>query len=66
MTNEITIRDFYGKILGYVQEDTNGNKVFRDFYRKIVARYNKASNKTTDFYGRIISKGDVGASLLYK
>lgn len=63
---EETLRDFYGKIIGYVQTTPSGDKVYRDFYRKIVARYIKASNRTIDFYGRIIGYGDIGTSLLYK
>ena len=59
------IKDFYGKILGFVDEDTQGNKKITDFYGKIVAKYNKATNKTTDFYGHIIGQGDMGVSLLY-
>lgn len=63
---EETLRDFYGKIIGYVQTTPSGDKTYRDFYRKIVARYIKASNRTVDFYGRIIGYGDIGTSLLYK
>lgn len=63
---EETLRDFYGKIIGYVQTSSNGDKVYRDFYRRIVARYIKASNKTVDFYGKILGYGDIGAGLLYK
>lgn len=63
---EETLRDFYGKIIGYVQTTPNGDKVYKDFYRRIVARYTKSSNKTTDFYGRLIGWGDLGAGLLYR
>ena len=62
---EETLRDFYGKIIGFVQTQPNGDKTYRDFYRRIVAKYIKATNKTTDFYGRIIGSGDLGAGLLY-
>lgn len=40
MQEEI-IRDFYGKIIGYIQVDNNGNKIVRDFYHKILGRYDK-------------------------
>lgn len=63
---EETIRDFYGKVIGYIQIDSNGNKIVRDFYRKILGRYDKAANVTRDFYGRIIARGDQASSLLYK
>lgn len=64
--NKIAIRDFYGKIQGWVEEDeTTGNKIIRDFYGRIVAKYDKNQNVTRDFYGKIIGKGDMGVSLLY-
>ena len=65
MASKTPIRDFYGRILGFVEEETNGDKTIRDFYGRIVARYNKRLNRTTDFYGRVIGQGDMGVSLLY-
>ena len=64
MTSQ-TIKDFYGKILGYIEEDLQGNKVAYDFYRRILGKYNKRENKTRDFYGRILSNGDITSSLVY-
>lgn len=65
MTQEQTIRDFYGRILGFIETDAQGNKVARDFYRRIVGRYDKNRDVTTDFYGRVVAKGDIVASLIY-
>lgn len=62
--NTQTIRDFYGRIVGYIEEDAQGNKVVRDFYRTIQGKYDKKQNVTRDFYGRIIAKGDACASLI--
>lgn len=62
---EIPIKDFYQRILGWVSEDSSGNKTVRDFYRRIVARYDKRSNTTRDEYGRILGQGDFAASLLF-
>ena len=39
MKTTIKIRDFYGRIMGTVESDEAGNKVARDFYRRIVGRY---------------------------
>ncbi len=64
MANEITIKDFYGRVLGYIKEDSSGNKVATNFYFKILGRYNKADDTTRDFYGRIIARGDILASLI--
>ena len=60
-----TIKDFYNKILGYVEEKPNGDKTFYDFYNRIVAYYIKSTNTTLDFYKRIIGRGDIGVGLLY-
>ena len=60
------LKDFYGRIIGSVEESPNGDKTYRDFYGRIVARWEKARNITKDFYGRIISNGDVGSSFLIR
>ena len=58
IVNRDIIRDWRGKILGFIETDDKGNKVVKDFYRKILGRYDKRTNLTKDFYGRIIAKGD--------
>ena len=59
------IKDFYGKILGYIEEDdVGGDKVAYDFYRKILGRYIKREDNTRDFYGRIVSRGDTTQALV--
>lgn len=62
----ITLRDFYGKITGYVEIDDRGNKTLRDFYGKILGTYDKRYDVTRDFYGRIVGNGDILTSLLTK
>ena len=59
------IKDFYGRILGYIEEDAQGNKTAYDFYRKILGKYYKKDNVTKDFYGRILSRGDTTQALVY-
>ena len=66
MNSKETIRDFYGKILGYIETDAQGNKTVRDFYSKILGRYSKIDNTTRDFYNKIIARGDQAASLIYR
>ena len=58
------IKDFYGRIIGWVQEDSNGNKKLADFQGRIKGRYDKATDTTRDFYGRIVAKGDQLSMLL--
>lgn len=60
-----TIRDFYGVIIGYVETDKRtGNKTFRNFQRVILGYYFKDRNVTTDFYQRIVARGDAGTGLI--
>lgn len=60
-----TIRDFYKRIIGYVETDTiTGDKVGRDFYKRIVGYYDKKLDVTRDFYRRIVSHGDTLVSLI--
>lgn len=66
MKTQTIIRDFYGKKLGTVITDEKGNKEVRNFYGKIVSRYDSKQDVTRDFYGKIVSKGDTSISLLYQ
>ena len=59
------IRKFGGAILGTLEEDAEGNKQVRNFYGRIIAKYDKRLDCTRDFYGRIISQGDTCVGALY-
>ena len=56
MRNEI--RDFSGRIIGYVEELSNGDKRVSDFYNRVLGYYRKKDNTTRDFYNRIVARGD--------
>ncbi len=47
--DKVTIRDFTGKIIGFIETDTLGNKIVRDFYGRIVGKYDKKTDTTRDF-----------------
>ena len=55
----VSIKSWDGKIIGFVETDSEGNKVVRDFYLNIVSRYDAKQNVTRDFYGKIVGKGDL-------
>lgn len=60
-----TLKDFYGRIIGFVETDSvTGNKVGKDFYHRVVGFYDKKLNITKDFYHRIVGQGDILTSLI--
>lgn len=61
-----TIRDFWGRILGYIETDNKGNKTVRNFRGRRLGTYDKENNVTRDFYGRILNRGDSAVSLIYR
>ena len=65
--NEEYIREFSGKILGIVQTDDNGDQIAIDFpSRKILGYYRAKYDHTTDFFGRIVNKGNTVVTFIYK
>ena len=45
--------------------ESNGDKKAMNFEGQILAKYNKRMNYTTDFYGRILGKGDLTEAIIY-
>lgn len=65
MKTTLAVRDFYNRIIGYIETDSlTGNKVARDFYRRIIGYYDKKNDVTRNFYHRIIGKGDILSALI--
>ena len=65
IVSKTPVRDFYGKILGYIEIDgTTGIHTIRNFYMKILGRYDPKDNKTRDFFGRVIGEGDLSGMLI--
>lgn len=60
------IREFSGKILGWLETDKDGNKQVRDFSGRILGTYDKKFNVTREFNGKILTQGDTLIGLLYK
>lgn len=58
------IREFGGKIIGWLEDDGQGNQQIRDFVGHILGFYRKSEDKTRDFYGRIIGNGNLLVMLL--
>lgn len=58
-----TICDFYGSVIGYLDDDGR-EIVARDFYGKVLGKYNRSDNTTRDYYGKVLYKGNMAAALL--
>ena len=52
------IKDFTGRILGYISTDSSGNKTVTDFYGRTLGYYRASDDTTRDFYNRIVARGD--------
>ncbi len=58
------IRNAVGAIIGFIDQEANGDKTIRNKYGAIVGYYRKNDNTTRDANGRIIARGDACAMLL--
>ena len=64
IVSKTPIKEFGGKIIGFIEVEHTGNKVVRDFYGRILGRYDKKFDVTRDFYGRIVAQGDQASLLI--
>lgn len=62
---EEIIKDYYNWIIGYIETKPNGDKIAKDFNRRILGWYDKANNVTKDFSLRIVAHGDVTSGLIW-
>ena len=63
--SKLVIRDFGGKIIGYIYVKENGDKTVKNFYGKILGYYYAERDVTTNFYGKILARGDIASALLF-
>ena len=61
---EETIREWNGTVIGKIETNYNGDKTVRSWGGKILGYYDKSSNYTKDFSGRILYQGDMASALL--
>lgn len=67
MKNEEYIKKFSGEIIGIIETKDNGDQIARAFPgRQILGYYIKNRDHTTDFYGRVIARGNTVVSLIYE
>lgn len=58
------IKDFYGRVIGSLEELSNGDIIAKDFHGRVKGKYKKSDNTTRDFYGRVIARGNQLSMLL--
>ena len=64
LVSKTPIKEFSGKIIGFIDLEHTGDKIVRDFYGRILGRYDKKFDVTRDFYGRIVARGDQSSLLI--
>ena len=65
MARTETIKDFAGRFIAIYEYHDNGDITVRDWQsRMVVGYYRKSRDVTTDFYGRIIARGNAVGMLI--
>ena len=65
MARTETIKDFYGRFIAIYEYQDNGDITVRDWQsRMILGYYRKSRDVTTDFYGRILARGNAIGMLI--
>jgi len=59
-----TIRDFFGKIIAYIDYKENGDQELRNYQQTVLGRYIVSKNTTTDYFGKILSRGNTLVGLI--
>ena len=57
------IKDWTGKIIGFTEWSGN-KKWLSDFYGRRLGYYDRSTNKTYEFSGRMVGQGDIVMTLL--
>jgi hypothetical protein len=58
------IKDFRGRIRGYLDTKPNGDVWAYDFYGRLLGKYIKSMDQTRNFYGQVVAKGNAIASFI--
>ena len=60
------VKDWTGKILGWVDTDNKGNQIVYNFGLRVLAKYDAYNDWTTDFAGKVLSRGNTAIAYIYK
>lgn len=64
MAERKTVKDFYGYIIGTLEDGPN-DIIAKDRFGKILGKFDKRQGVTKDFYGRILGQGDLTSALIW-
>ncbi len=62
--NKTPVKDFNGRILGWIVTEPDGRQKAMDFKGKLLGTYYPDRNTTNDFYGRVLYRGNMITSLI--
>lgn len=65
MARREEVKDACGRIVGFLDYESNGDIIAKDISYRILGRYDRAQNVTKDFYGKILYKGNM-VGMLFK
>lgn len=60
------IKNFYQQIIGSIETLPDGSKIARDFYGKILGKFDAKVGVTKNFYGQIVATGDITSALVWE
>ena len=63
---EEAVKDWAGKVLGWVRTDDRGNQIVYNFGHRVLAKYDAQNDRTTDYAGRVLSHGNTAIAYIYK
>jgi len=59
-----SVKDWMGRILGWVDTNSDGNQIAYNFGLRVLAKYDAQRNITTDFAGRKLSEGNTAIAYI--
>ena len=59
------VKDWTGKVLGWVDTDSSGNQIVYNFGLRVLAKYDARKNITTDYVGKKLSEGNTAIAYIY-
>lgn len=62
--NQVSVRDYTGRIIGYLESGPSGSVDAHDNDGRLIGRYDAGTDSTEDTEGRIVMKGNKASLLI--